>query len=73
MHTEDVVQNHSGSIIAASVSVSPYEACLVNYVGHAFSGPYNPFSPYSMEFSEFVQMFGCGSLPLFPSSVKSLQ
>ena len=33
-YAEDPVQTYAGSVIAASVSVSPYKPCLVDSVGH---------------------------------------
>ena len=58
-----------GSIIAASVSVSLYEPCLVDSVGPCFpgipdhSGSHNPSSPSS----GLCLLFGFWSLHLFPS------
>lgn len=34
MYVESLVQTHVGSMVASSFSVSPYEACLVDSVGH---------------------------------------
>ena len=55
---EDLVQTYSGSLIASSVSVSPYESCLVDSVGHVLlvslepCGSYISFSPSSIGFLE---------------------
>ena len=33
VHTKDLGQTHTGSVTVSSVSVSPYEPCLVDSVG----------------------------------------
>ena len=57
IYAEDIVQTHAGSVIAASVSVSLYEPCLVDSVDFFSwcslpSGSYNLFSPSSTGFLE---------------------
>jgi hypothetical protein len=34
IYAEDLMQGHTGTLLATSVSVSPYEPCLVDSLGH---------------------------------------
>ena len=67
-------QTHTGSMIFTSFSVSSYESCVVNFIGCVLTVSLSPLvpnillSPHSLyilfinTFSEFLLMFGCGSL-----------
>lgn len=48
IYAKDLEQTHAGPKIVTSVSVSPYEPCLADFVGHVLldsSGSYNVFLP----------------------------
>ena len=75
MYAECLVQTLVGSMIADSVSVSIYEPGLVDsvcYVIHVSSTPvgYKVHSAPYLSFSDFHQMFGCGSLYVFTSDAE---
>lgn len=66
---EDPAQTHADSEIVDSVSVNPFESCLVDSV-QFFPGFLNPSGSYdssspSPEFPLLRLMFGCGSLLCF--------
>lgn len=48
VYAEDLAPTHPGSMLVSLASVSTYEPCLVESVGHVLlvlSGSYNPVSP----------------------------
>lgn len=68
---EDTSQTHTGPLIVSSVSVSPWDPCLVDSVDCVilvpFSDSYNPSSPSSARLPKFR---GYGSLHLLLSVVR---
>lgn len=63
------MENNTSSVVAASDSVSAYELCLVDSIGHVLLVS----SPSSTEFPELHLIFGCGTLyMLSPDAEESL-
>lgn len=69
MYAEDLAQTGAGSMIAALVSVSPYETCFANPVDHdLLYGFYSASFPSSSEIPDVILMFGHETLYLFISA-----
>jgi hypothetical protein len=74
-NAEGLGKSHAGFLVVSTVSRSPYEPKLVNFVGFLLiSSIPLVFTilppPPSTGFPKLHLMFGCGSLYLFPSVAK---